>query len=142
MRHRSASLEISESSNRRVAVGKIQSLQKGRMFMRQITRLFSTLALALVLGAPAFGQPFFFTTGDPDGRIGVATHRASDDGSKIEVEAADDFILSKQTLIYGAIFTGLMPPNFTLDDIGTIEVEIYRRFPNDSDTTRTTNVPP
>ena len=42
--------------------------------MRLITRWLSTLALALGLGAPVFAQPFFFTTGDPDGRIGVATH--------------------------------------------------------------------
>jgi hypothetical protein len=109
--------------------------------MRLITRWLSTLALALGLGAPVFAQPFFFTTGDPDGRIGVATHVASADGTKIEVEAADDFILNNQTLIYGAVITGVMPPNFTLADIGTIQVEIYRVFPNDSDTTRTPNVP-
>jgi hypothetical protein len=111
------------------------------MVMRLITHLFSTVALVLGLAAPAFAQPFFFTTGDSDGRIGVATHVASADASKIEVEAADDFILGKQTLIYGAVITGVMPPNFTLDDIGTIQVEIYRVFPNDSDTTRTPNVP-
>jgi hypothetical protein len=109
--------------------------------MRLSTRLLSTLALALGLGAPVGAQPFFFTTGDPDGRIGVATHVASADGSKIEVEAADDFILDSQTLLYGAVITGVMPADFTADDIGTIQVEIYRVFPNDSDTSRTPNVP-
>jgi hypothetical protein len=99
------------------------------------------LALVLGLAAPALADPFFFTTGNPDGRIGVATHVASADGSKIEVEAADDFILNSQTLIYGAVITGVMPPNFTTDDIGTVQVEIYRVFPNDSDPTRTPNVP-
>src|SRR5438445_143595 len=34
-----------------------------------------------------------------------------------------------------------MPPNFTAADIGQVNVEIYRVFPNDSDTTRTPNVP-
>lgn len=109
--------------------------------MRLITRWLGTLALLLGLGAPAFGQPFFFTTGDPDGRIGVASRPESADGSKIEIEAADDFIVPKQTLLYAAAFTGLMPPNFTPADIGQVKVEIYRVFPNDSDTTRTPNVP-
>ena len=95
----------------------------------------------LGLGAPAVADPFFFTTGNPDGRIGVASRPPSKDGSKIEIEAADDFILSTPTLLYGAVFTGLTPPNITFDDIGTVTVEIYRVFPNDSDTTRTPNVP-
>jgi hypothetical protein len=109
--------------------------------MRHWTRWFSTLALVLGLGAPACADPFFFTTGNPDGRIGVASRPESADLSKNEIEAADDFILTQQTLLYGAIFTGLMPPNFSLTDIGQINVEIYRVFPNDSDTTRTPNVP-
>jgi hypothetical protein len=109
--------------------------------MRLVIRLLSTVALVLALGVPAVADPFFFTTGNPDGRIGVASRPPSKDGSKIEIEAADDFILSTQTLIYGAVFTGLTPPNITYDDIGTVTVEIYRVFPNDSDTTRTPNVP-
>jgi hypothetical protein len=109
--------------------------------MRLITRWLCTWALALGLGAPAFAQPFFFTTGDPDGRIGVASRPESADGSKIEIEAADDFILNQQTLLYGAVFTGLMPPDFELKDIGQVKVEIYRVFPNDSDANRTIRVP-
>lgn len=109
--------------------------------MRQITRWLGTVALVLGLGTPALAQPFFFTTGNPDGRIGVASRPESADGSKIEIEAADDFILSQQTLLYGAVFTGLMPPDFDLKDIGQVKVEIYRVFPNDSDTTRTPQVP-
>src|SRR5205807_3369838 len=119
----------------------IRCFHKRRRVMRLIPRLVLTLALVLGLGAPAFAQPFFFTTGDPDGRIGVASRPESADGSKIEVEAADDFILSQQTLLYGAVFTGLMPVGFTLDDIGQVKVEIYRVFPNDSDLSRTPQVP-
>jgi hypothetical protein len=111
------------------------------MMMRLIRRLVLTVALLLGLGAPAVAQPFFFTTGDPDGRIGVASRPESADGSKIEIEAADDFILQQQTLLYGAVFTALMPVGFTADDIGQVKVEIYRVFPNDSDTTRTPRVP-
>ena len=80
--------------------------------MRQIARLLSTLALVLGLGYPAYADPFFFTTGNPDGRIGMASRPESADGNKIEIEAADDFILNQQTLLYGAVFTGLMPPDF------------------------------
>jgi hypothetical protein len=109
--------------------------------MRQIVHLLGALALVLGVGAPAFAQPFFFTTGDTDGRIGVASRPASADGSKSEIEAGDDFILSSQTLLYGAVFSCLVPVNTTLDDIGTVTVEIYRVFPNDSDATRTPVVP-
>ena len=109
--------------------------------MGLLTRLLSTLALVLALAVPAFADPFFFTTGNTDGRIGVASRPASADGSKIEIEAADDFILGSETLLYAAVFTCLLPPTTTLDDIGQVTVEIYRVFPNDSDTTRTPNVP-
>jgi hypothetical protein len=99
------------------------------------------MVCAAILAAPASADPFFFTTNNPDGRIGVASRPESADGSKIEIEAADDFILTSPTLIYGAIFNGLTPPDITPDDIGTVKVEIYRVFPNDSDATRTPNVP-
>jgi hypothetical protein len=91
-------------------------------------------------GAGGCGS-LFFTTGNTDGRIGVAWRPLSADGSKIEIEAADDFILSSDTLLYSAVFTCLLPVGTTLGDIGTVAVEIYRVFPNDSDTTRTPNVP-
>jgi hypothetical protein len=109
--------------------------------MRQMLRLLSTMALVLGLAAPAFADPFLFTTGNTDGLMGVAARPSSADGSKIETEAADDFILSTETLLYGAVFTALVPPGTTLDDIGQVTVEIYRVFPNDSDPTRTPNVP-
>jgi hypothetical protein len=109
--------------------------------MRLIPRLLSTLMFMMGLAAPAIAQPLLFTTGDPDGRIGVASRPASADGSRNEVEAADDFILAQPSVIYGAVITGLMQPGFLTEDLGEIRVEIYRVFPNDSDTTRTPNVP-
>jgi hypothetical protein len=99
------------------------------------------MVLVLGLGTPAWAQPFFFTTGDTDGLIGVASRPASADGSKGEIEAGDDFILSQQTLLYGAVFTCLLPVGTTLNDIGNVTVEIYRVFPNDSDATRMPIVP-
>src|SRR5262249_6496087 len=74
---------------------------------------------------------------NPDGRMATASRPQS--GDKIEIESADDFIVNAHTLLYGAVFTGLLPPG--VRDIGTVKVEIYRVFPNDSDTSRTPNVP-
>jgi hypothetical protein len=111
------------------------------MLMRLVTRWLATLALVLGLSAPALADPFFFTTGKTDGLIGVASRPASADGSKIEIEAGDDFILTSETLLYSAVFTCLLPVDTEFDDIGNVKVEIYRVFPNDSDGTRTPVVP-
>jgi hypothetical protein len=109
--------------------------------MRKTISVLAALLGAAILAAPVSADPFFFTTGNPDGRIGAASRPQSADGSKIEIEAADDFILTSPTLLYGAVFNGLTPPNITPDDIGTVTVEIYRVFPKDSDPTRSPNVP-
>jgi len=104
-----------------------------------------SLALPLVLAAPVFlaaqaaADPFTFSTGAPDGRMGLAT-RPSSIGLQ-EIEAADDFVLGVPTLITGGTFTGLLPTGVSVSDIGLVRVEIYRVFPNDSDTSRTPNVP-
>lgn len=109
--------------------------------MVRITQLLATLALVLGLGTPATAQPYLFTTGDTDGILGMASRPQSADGSKIEIETADDFILTQPILLYGAIFTGVMPANFLRSDVGQVKVQLYRVFPNDSDTMRTPQVP-
>lgn len=105
-----------------------------------------SLALPLLLAAPlflltssAFADPFTFTTGTPDGRIALASRPST--GGLLEIESADDFVLSAPTILTGGSFTGLLPLGVSLADIGQVRVEIYRVFPNDSDTTRTPNVP-
>jgi hypothetical protein len=55
-----------------------------------------------------------------------------------EIESADDFILTSQTVINGATFTGLVPVG---SHVTGVTLEIYRVFPQDSDTTRTPQVP-
>lgn len=72
-------------------------------------------------------------TGLPDGKLG-ALSQTSKNG--LETEAADDFILGSGALITGATFFGLIPSNVAVSDIGDVTVEIYRVFPNDSDTGR------
>jgi len=88
-----------------------------------------------MLSVPAAGGPFFFSTGDPDGKIATASRP---DIGGIEIESADDFVLAKATTITGATFTGLIPSGALVTDV---IVEIYRVFPKDSDTVRTPNVP-
>jgi hypothetical protein len=54
-----------------------------------------------------------------------------------EIESADDFILSNETKITSATFTGLLPSGASLSSVNQVVVEIYRVFPNDSNTART-----
>ena len=83
--------------------------------------------------------PFFFSTGNPDGKIATATRPAS--AGKFEIESADDFVLTNRTVINSATFTGLLPLGSSLSDIGEVRVEIYRVFPALSDVGRTSGPP-
>src|SRR5262245_36195481 len=82
---------------------------------------------------------FSFSTGSPDGLMATASRPSS--GTQVEIESADDFILSSPTLIKTATFTGLIPADASLSSITDVKVEIYRVFPNDSDANRTPQVP-
>ena len=106
--------------------------------MRRIPCFLTALALVLMLGATASAADFFFATGDPDGRMAAASRPES--RGKIEIEAADDFILASSTTINRAAFTGLLFHGGH-GEIRDVVVEIYRVFPKDSDTTRTIHVP-
>ena len=75
----------------------------------------------------------------PTSDIAVATR--PDTASAFEIEAGDDFLLTRPAHITGATFTGLVPQNFNLTNIGHVIVEIYRVFPNDSDVGRTSGAP-
>ena len=100
----------------------------------------STVLLAAVTALPAAqATPFFFSTGNPDGKIGTASQPGA--ASLIETETADDFVTtSPTTLITSASFTGLFV-GATYADVTSIGVEIYRVFPSDSDTGRTSGPP-
>ena len=77
------------------------------------------------------GTPFSFSTGNPDGKMATATR--PDTGAPFEIESADDFVLTHSTSITSATFTGLLPDEAPLSDVGEVVVEIYRVFPKDSD---------
>jgi hypothetical protein len=98
---------------------------------------FALAAIGCSSGASA--QSFFFSTGNPDGRMAAATH--PEGHGLIEHETGDDFILSVRTTINSATFVGLIPSNLPLTDILSADIEIYRVFPLDSDTVRMIHVP-
>src|SRR5215470_8534460 len=64
------------------------------------------MALVLAGAAAASADPFFFSTGAPDGRMAAASRPESN--GKIEIESADDFILAAETHLDQVSFTGLI----------------------------------
>ncbi len=100
--------------------------------------LLMPIAVAL-LAAPASADSFFFSTGNPDGLMATASRPGST--GKIEIESADDFVLTHQTRLDSATFTGLLPTGTPLTDVVDVRVEIYRVFPLDSDVGRTSGPP-
>jgi len=76
----------------------------------------------------------------PNSQMAIAS-RPGGPGT-FEIEAADDFLLSSSTSITSASFIGLMVPGASgAPSVSDIRVEIYRVFPQDSNTVRTPNVP-
>ena len=73
--------------------------------------------------------------------MATATRPGPDSGANQETESADDFVLGTHTFINSATVTGLLPAGVNLSDVSQVVVEIYRVFPNDSDTNRTLHVP-
>jgi len=94
------------------------------------TSLLSAMITAsLGLATSASAASFFFTSGNPDGRLGALARGEST--GKIETETADDFILAEPTVISGATITGLITAA-DVADIANVEVELYHKFPLDS----------
>jgi hypothetical protein len=95
--------------------------------------------VAMATPLPATADTFVFNTGNPDGLM--ATAARPDSPGKFEIETGDDFVLTQQTLITGAAFTGLIPLGASTSDIKNVVVEVYRVFPADSDVNRTSGPP-
>ncbi|AMK75793.1 MULTISPECIES: VPLPA-CTERM sorting domain-containing protein [Methylomonas] len=93
------------------------------------TKFISILAISTLFAANAHADAFSFSTGDPDFRIATGSRPGST--GKIEIESADDFVLTQNTQLNHATFTGLLA-GATLSDIANVNVEIYRVFGKDS----------
>jgi hypothetical protein len=96
------------------------------------------LAFLFLIQLPASADSLIINTGSPDGLIAMASRPGST--GKIEIEAADDFILSGATSVTGGSFVGLLPSGASLSSISEVVVEIYRVFPNDSTNPASGNV--
>jgi hypothetical protein len=108
-----------------------------RLSMAAVTAAAAMFGLAIA--TPASALPFFFSTGDPDGRMATASRPGT--AGVTEIESADDFDLTASTTISSATFTGLLTGGSSVSDVQDVVVEIYRVFPNDSDVTRTSGPP-
>ena len=107
--------------------------------MRRTAQLLAVGLLALAWTAPARADLFFFSTGDPDGKIATLSRTASP--GKLETETADDFVTTAPTtIITNATFTGLLVGGATTANINDVEIELYHVFSRDSDPNRTINV--
>ena len=99
----------------------------------------ATATAAVWFAFPAWADPFFFSTGTADGRLG-ALSRPPGPG-QLETETADDFILTETTSISHATIVGLIPSGTSLANVANVEVELYHIFPNDSVDPPSGNVP-
>jgi len=108
-------------------------------FVKWKTAALAALAVASLASTPAVADPFSFSTGNADGRLGALSRRPSP--GKIETETADDFQLKETTAITGATITGLLPAGTLLQNISNVEVELYHIFPQDSAFPPSGNVP-
>ena len=107
--------------------------------MRRTTQSLAVAMLAMAWTAPARADPFFFSTGNPDGKIATLSRQASP--GLLETETADDFILNTATSLTNAHFTGLLPSGSSQSDVSNVEIKFYHVFPKDSADPPSGNVP-
>lgn len=98
-----------------------------------------SMAALLLVAAPVSAGPFFFSTGNVNNLMGMASR--PDASGKTEIEAADDFVLTDPTTITGGTFTGLLSGSVAVPTVQDVLVEIYRVFPLDSTDPPSGNVP-
>jgi hypothetical protein len=98
--------------------------------MKNHTLASAFLLACVVAVTPAAADTFFFSTGDPDGKIATLSRTAST--GKLETETADDFVTTAPTVITSATFTGLFVGGATTADVHDVEIELYHVFPVDS----------
>ncbi len=98
------------------------------------------LGLSVTLAGPAAAQ-FHFSTGTPDGLMATASRPGSP--GKLEIESADDFVLTgpTATAIDHGTFYGLIPVGVDVTGISQVRAEIYRVFPFDSTVPASGHVP-
>ena len=74
--------------------------------------LFGVVMFLCFCALPANADEVVVNTGNPDGLMATASRPSSP--GKIEIETADDFVLTQTTSITGGSFTGLVPTGSTI----------------------------
>ncbi len=97
----------------------------------------STIALGFGIAIQMFAGTIA-NTGTPNNQIGVASR--PDAGGLFEIETGDDFITATPVNLVSGTFTGLLVGSVAVPTVQDIGLEIYRVFPNASDTGRLPNV--
>src|SRR5882724_9673091 len=94
------------------------------------------LCIGSALSISSIADNLLVNTGLVNGQMAMASR--PDSAGKIEIEAADDFVLGTSSLVNSGTFTGLVPAGA---QVSSVTLEIYRVFPLDSNVPPSTNVP-
>src|SRR6516162_2683754 len=78
----------------------------------------AALAFVLLAGKTS-ADPFFFSTGEPDGKIATLSRPFSP--GNLQTETADDFVVTQAVVISEATFTGLLPLETPLGSVSRVE---------------------
>jgi hypothetical protein len=103
---------------------------KGESMPTKFWTVAATSLAMVALASPLRAEDFFFSTGDPDGKIATLSRPGSP--GLVQTETADDFVLTNATRITSATFTGLIPQGVSLSSVTQVEIEFYHVFPKDS----------
>jgi hypothetical protein len=131
IKHRKKESEVKNNSSTK--------FRANRVVRRTAGGLLTALAMLALSGAAFAQRVTLVNTGNPDGKLGALSRRPS--ANKLETETADDFVLKQTTVISGATITGLVSPATPLENIASVEVEVYHVFPEDSVDPPSGNVP-
>src|SRR6516165_9113085 len=101
----------------------LHPMRKERRMRTKFWLAAAMLAGCALPGRAWAGGVFFFSTGDPDGKIATLSRTAS--AGKIETETADDFLTTAPVSITSATFTGLLVGGATPADVQNVEIELY-----------------
>ena len=105
-------------------------------------RLHTLALLGLFLAVPAypaFADSTVYNNLTPNDLMAMASRPGSP--GVLEIEAADDFVLTQDTTITSGSFVGLFAGGTGSTSIADVTVEIYRVFPQDSTVPPSGNVP-
>jgi hypothetical protein len=110
--------------------GKPTAMARARFTSRAARVALASSFMAGAAIVPAAADPFFFSTGNPDGLAATLSRTAS--AGKLETETADDFATKAGTKITNATFTGLLVGGATPANVHRVEIELYHVFPLNS----------